>query len=573
MPLSAFHFRLRWTPLAAAVLFAVAVCAAPAAARVEATPASIRIRLDDSGVALLAGERTLVHADVRSFYAARRWAPAFAHPMVQRRLLARVYEASSDGLDPDVLGATRAVRIARALDAARLAGDDDLVAARLSDLDIALADVFLRYSDALLGRNVDPTELYGAQWQPARRAGDPIAALSGALSQPRPAHAVVHALDSFAPAHPEYAALRDRLATLQHLITAGWKPLHRPDSVEIGTRSVWVPALRERLVALGFASPAIDDPYGIDSTLVVAVRDFQRASELQPSGEPDSLTIVALNERPTELVSALALNLQRWRWLPDDMGDRHILVNLPAYTIEVRERLAGATQTVLEMPAAIGMANAGTWTTPVMSDRIVQVVFQPTWYVPPSIAAASIYPAARADSGTTLAARGFETYFNGARVDPTTLDWETATPGQFRFVQRPGGGNPLGRVKFVMPNPYFILIHDTNKPWSFRSPARAFSNGCIHAGDPVGLAQYVLGSCGALSSAETEAAYRNWNTRAVDMTEPLAVHLTYFTAWPDPDGRIRFYEDVYGHDPALARALGGLAIVSDKAGGPEVKGW
>jgi murein L,D-transpeptidase YcbB/YkuD len=326
--------------------------------------------------------------------------------------------------------------------------------------------------------------------------------------------------------------------------------------VAVGTRSVWVPALRERLFALGFASPAVDDPYRIDSTLVAAVSDYQSDHGLEVSGEPDSLTIVALNQRPDDLVSTYALNLARWRWLPDDLGDRHVLVNLPAYTLEVRERLAGGTQTVLEMPAVIGMANAGTWTTPVMSDRIQQVVFAPAWYVPPSIAAATIYPAARADSGTSLTARGFETYFNGARVDPTTLDWDTTTPAQLRFVQRPGPGNALGRVKFVMPNPYFILIHDTNKPWSFRSDDRAFSNGCIHAGDPVALAQYVLGSCGALGPQETASAYRSWVTRAVDLSEPLAVHLTYFTAWPAPDGRIRFFDDVYGHDEALARALG-----------------
>ena len=552
--------------LAALVLSLVLVSSTPAAARSdEASPASIRIRLDGSDAALLAGERVHVHESVRAFYQARRWEPAFALPAVQRALLARVFDAPSDGLDPDVVGADRAVRIARALDAARLAGNDDLVAARLADLDIALADVFMRYSDALLGRNVDASQLYGSQWQPARRAGDPVAALHLALTRPRPAHAVVMALDGFAPPHAEYAALRDRLASLQHLLSAGWKPLRRPDSVAVGTRSVWVPALRERLVALGFASPAVEDPYGIDSSLVAALRDYQEASALEPTGEPDSLTIVALNARPRGLVSTLSLNLARWRWLPDDLGERHVLVNLPAYTIEVRERLAGATQTVLEMPAVIGMADAGTWTTPVMSDRILQVVFQPAWYVPPSIAAATIFPAARADSGTTLAARGFETYFNGVRVDAATLDWETITASQLRFVQRPGTGNALGRVKFVMPNPYFILIHDTNKPWSFRSTDRAFSNGCIHAGDPVALAQYVLGSCGALGPTETESAYRTWTTRAVDLTEPLAVHLTYFTAWPDPDGRIRFYDDVYGHDAELAHALGAMPAVVDKS--------
>jgi murein L,D-transpeptidase YcbB/YkuD len=550
----------------AAILIWSALAAAPATAKVPtATPASIRARLDAPGSALLVGSRVSVHADVRLFYEVRGWEPAFSQPAVQRALLARIHGAPNDGLDADAVGADRAVRIARALDAARRAGFPALVAARLADLDIALADAFLRYGDALLGRNVDPALLYGAQWQPARRPGHPLSALHVALAQPRPAHAVVAALDRFAPAHPEYSALRARLASLHHLLSTGWQPLRRPDSVAVGTRSVWAPAFRERLVALGFASPGAADPYGIDSTLIQGVHDFQMARGLPATGDPDSTTVRALNETPDDLIATLALNMARWRWLPDDLGVRHLLVNLPAYSIQVRERADGAAQTVLEMPAVIGMASAGTWTTPVMSDRIHQVVFQPPWYVPPSIAGAVIFPAARADSGTTLTARGYETYLNGTRVDPATLDWETVTPGQLRFVQRPGPGNAMGRVKFVMPNPYFILIHDTNKPWSFRSEQRAFSYGCIHAGDPLSLAQYVLGSCGALGPAETEAAYRTWASRTVQVTQPIPVHLTYFTAWPGADGSIRYLPDVYGHDPVLARALGLAPVEVDKS--------
>ncbi|HLA63222.1 MAG TPA: L,D-transpeptidase family protein, partial [Rhodothermales bacterium] len=221
----------------------------------------------------------------------------------------------------------------------------------------------------------------------------------------------------------------------------------------------------------------------------------------------------------------------------------------------VRERQADVLQTVLDMPASIGTPNAGSWTTPVLSDRIREVVFQPPWYVPPSIAAASIFPAARADSGTTLTGRGFETYYRGGRVDPAVLDWETVTSGDLRFVQRPGRGNPLGRVKFVMPNPYFILIHDTNKPWEFEEEVRAFSNGCIHAGDPIALAQYVLGVTNGLPAPAVESAYRGWSSQAMTLREGFPVHLVYFTAWPESDGTLRFYRDVYGHDPALIRAM------------------
>ncbi|MCH9020682.1 MAG: molybdopterin-dependent oxidoreductase, partial [Proteobacteria bacterium] len=173
-----------------------------------------------------------------------------------------------------------------------------------------------------------------------------------------------------------------------------------------------------------------------------------------------------------------------WRWLPDDLGDMHVLVNLPSFELDVRlPAEGGGYRDALTMPVVIGMVNAWNWTTPVMSDTIESIVFHPSWFVPRSVQAGSLIPQARADSGTTLPMRGFDVYAGGAWVDPTMVDWDAALPGQYQFVQRPGRGNPMGRIKFVMPNDNAIIIHDTNNRVHLDRPVRTFSNGCILAGD------------------------------------------------------------------------------------------
>src|SRR5690606_33443543 len=201
-----------------------------------------------------------------------------------------------------------------------------------------------------------------------------------------------------------------------------------------------------------------------------------------------------------------------------------------------------------------GLADAGSWTTPVLSDSIVSVVFDPTWYVPTSIAAASLLPMARADS-LALARQGFTVFRDGAPVDSRLVPWDSVTVDGFRFVQRPGAANPLGRLKFVMPNPYAILIHDTNKPGHFARADRAVSTGCVQASDAPALARALLGAINGWPEGEVDAWMARWGERTVPLARPVPVHFVYFTAWPEADGRLRLYDDVYGHDAVLAVAL------------------
>ncbi len=432
---------------------------------------------------------------------------------------------------------------------------------RLADLDLALTDGLLRYGDALRGRRADPRRLYTHSWFPTDRdsTGDLFDALVDAVGT-GDADRVEAALDALRPPHAGYRRLRARLAALSEELP----PIPEGAALVAGERSVRVPHLRERLTALGFARPDTlgawerPDAYLLDDSLAVALGRFRAAHGLGPDGVLDAEATAALNADLGPVRRRIALNLERWRWLPDDLGDHFVWVNLPAFELRVleREALGEPYAERLRMPVNIGNAQTAGWTTPVITDSIHTVEFQPAWYVPRSLAAAQVFPMARRDS-LALWRAGFEVYQNGAPVDSRLVPWDSVSVGQFRFVQRPGPGNPLGRVKFLMHNPYAILIHDTNKRYTFDDGAgSSMSSGCVQAGAPDRLAEYLLTTVNGWDEGQATAAWRGGPRRGVRLERPFLSHFTYFTAWAEPDGSLRLYDDPYGYDERLAEALG-----------------
>ncbi|WP_412070489.1 L,D-transpeptidase family protein [Rubrivirga sp. IMCC43871] len=447
--------------------------------------------------------------------------------------------------------------------------------ARLAALDVAMSDALLRAGDALRGRRTDPTRLYTHSWFPVARdsTGALFGSLADAMRAGDPAE-TARALDGLRPPHDGYRRLRTRLAAL----SADLAPV--PDGATLlpGERSVRVPHVRDRLAAWGYVRPdtldawARPDAYVFDDSLAVALGRFRADHGLGPDTVLDAAATDALNTDLAPVRQTIALNLERWRWMADDLGDHFVWVNLPAFELRVVQRdsaagLGAPYEERLRMPVNIGNAMTAGWTTPIITDSIHTVEFQPAWYVPRSLAASNVFPMAVADS-LALWRAGFEVYRNGAAVDSRLVPWDSVSVGEFRFVQRPGPGNPLGRVKFLMHNPYAILIHDTNKRHTFDDGAgSSMSSGCVQAGAPDKLAEYLLTTVNGWEPGQAEAAWRRGPRRGVGLNRPFLSHFTYFTAVAEPDGRLRMLADPYGYDPRLAMALG-LDETADDDGPP-----
>ena len=246
-------------------------------------------------------------------------------------------------------------------------------------------------------------------------------------------------------------------------------------------------------------------------------------------------------------IRLLAINLERWRWMPDDLGTRHILVNVPAFHLAVREN----GRAVLDMKVVVGEADPER-RTPIFSADMRTIVFSPYWNVPDSIAEGETVPALLRDP-SFLKRNNIEILRkakSGAEpIDPKSVHWDDEREVEgLMFRQRPGPQNALGHVKFLFPNPFSVYLHDTPADSLFARPGRALSHGCVRLEQPEALARHLLRDAPQWDDERIREAMNAEEETHVALKEKLPVHIVYFTAWPKDDGRFDTWPDVYGYD-------------------------
>jgi murein L,D-transpeptidase YcbB/YkuD len=252
-------------------------------------------------------------------------------------------------------------------------------------------------------------------------------------------------------------------------------------------------------------------------------------------------------EAPTERAEQIRMNLERWRWVPRDLGDRYVLVNVPSYQLQVME----GENPVLAMRVIVGQTDHQT---PLFSDEMTYVVFSPYWNIPSGILRNETLPRVARDPDF-LRRNNIEVVGTSGPVDPASIDWsdEGGTEG-LAFRQRPGADNALGLVKFIFPNHFDVYLHDTPGDHLFNKEVRALSHGCIRVEDPVALAEYVMRDNEKWDPARIRAAMHARRERAVTLKQKLPVHIGYWTAWVESDGKtVTYTADPYGIDPKHAR--------------------
>jgi murein L,D-transpeptidase YcbB/YkuD len=236
------------------------------------------------------------------------------------------------------------------------------------------------------------------------------------------------------------------------------------------------------------------------------------------------------------------------RWMPADLGERYVMVNIPAFQLTAVER----GRAVLRMQVVVGEPD---WQTPVLSDTIVDFKFAPTWTVPTSILRQEMLAQIRRDPGY-LERKGLRVFRAGREISPWSIDWNSVTAGSgYVLRQDPGPRNALGQIRFSLTNPLDIYLHDTPATRAFAQANRALSHGCVRVAQPEELALFVLGGDPAWDRARIERAMSARNTHFHTLERPVPTYLVYFTAWVDESGTPQFREDVYGRDKELLAAL------------------
>lgn len=529
------------------------------------------------------GETTSGERDAaEAFYASRDHAPLFIQAgqltELGRSLRALFDTADAYGLNPvDFENA--------AFFPVDQSAPDAMTAARA---DIGMTLWALRYARHAMTGRVNPASI-ASDITLSRNFVDPATVMPTLLASDDMADALL----SYHPPHAQFHALREHLADLRNSDGGDRHELiAERGTLRLGDTDERVPQLRARLgipdpVAMTSAEtqetmpvaeieqadirlvstaaqsggtntqsapaavaeqPVAIDPNLFDEALDTAIKTFQSDHNLTADGIVGPATFAALNEQAGDLTPHIIANMERWRWMPRELGQFHVIANVPEYRLWVMRdgQATFTTRTVV---------GQNRHRTAIFSDEMEYMAVNPYWNVPSSIARNEILPRLLEDPGY-IHRGNYEVIYNGNSVDPFAINWHAAAQqGMPRIRQRPGSRNALGEIKFMFPNQHSIYFHDTPSRSLFSRDQRAFSHGCVRVLDPWAFAEALLTNEPNWDIARARSLQGS-QERSLILDEHIPVHITYFTARIAEDGHLIMARDIYGHHGRVMAALG-----------------
>jgi L,D-transpeptidase YcbB len=451
--------------------------------------------------------------------------------------IARVKNAANDGLNPDDYPAETLVDIKDNLDP-----NDPFAAA---EAELYYSAFFVAYAaDLKIGR-VSPQKVDPNLFR-SRKTIDVLRVLTDLKKQRDPGKF----LAGFEPRNIHYQSLKKMLRVYNALAESNeWPVIPDGPVAKPGSTDARIPAIRQLLAFTGDFEWNVTGSTKYDQNLAIAVQRFQARHGLEAKGLLGKQTIVAMNVPPDERRRQIILNMERWRWMPDNLGEEHFLVNIAGFELQHVQ----STVIVERMNVVVG---AIATQTPEFSDEMEYVELNPTWTVPYTIATKEMLPKLKANPYQY--AEEFEVFAGGQLADWGSINWGAYGPGKFPFTfrQRPGPKNALGRVKFMLPNKHNIYLHDTPAKDKFASTTRAFSHGCIRLSRPMDLAYALLETIPGWDQSRIDDVVAGGENTKITLPSKIPVHLIYATAFRGENG-VEFRPDVYGRDRKLFAALFG----------------
>ena len=400
----------------------------------------------------------------------------------------------------------------------------------------------------LSANDVDP------DWYIPQPSFDPVNYLLDAVASSR----FQQSLTDLPPKIPSYQLLKQALAKYRDLVArqVTWTRIPVVSVIRPNTSHPVISLVRTRITEAyhthGTAEYNLSAIHSenYDDELVNAIKSFQLQHGLNADGIIGKNTRRALNMTPAEKVRRLRLNMERLRWLPRNLGDRYLLVNIAGFQLAAVEQ----DQQVFDMRIIVGRNYRST---PSFSSYISHMILNPYWNIPASIAREDLLPRQQKDPAF-FASQGIKVYsgydYSQASIDPDTVDWPAITKG-FPYVLRqdPGAKNALGVIKFMLPNPFSIYLHDTPDKSLFQKEIRTFSSGCIRLEQPMALADFIME--GNRTQTELTAQIKTGRTATVSLSEPTPIYIVYLTVWVDGQRQIHYSPDTYGRDKRVLSSV------------------
>ncbi|MBD3287548.1 L,D-transpeptidase family protein [candidate division KSB1 bacterium] len=427
----------------------------------------------------------------------------------------------------------------------------------LLEVELLLTDAFLLLASHLVNGRLNQ-ETIDPEWLTTQSEADLIEILNHALHKNK----IRAELNSLLPQLACYKALRKEMNFFKDIArNGGWSLVPAGPTLQKGDSGFRVAALSARLItSKDMPDRRLESRSVFDDTLEAAVRRFQERQGINADGVVGSGTLELLNKPALYYIHKIAVNMERWRWLPSDLGERYIIVNIADFSLDVIEN--GVR--IMTMPVVVGKQYRRT---PVFSGMMTYIVLNPYWYVPQTIMKEDILPQVQRNPGF-LVQRSIEvirSWKDREPIDPFSIDWDkiNASNNPYLFRQAPGVQNALGRIKFMFPNKYDIYLHDTPHRSQFDEIKRTFSSGCIRLEKPIDLAEYVLLGDTTWSRTKIINALKSVTDMSIELPQPIPVYLFYCTAWVNDNGIVHFRDDIYNRDVLVEEALREKQILDD----------
>mgnify|MGYP002345449905 FL=1 len=425
------------------------------------------------------------------------------------------------------------------------------------DLEFKISQLYQGYADYTLYGSINwgafqarlsnlKVDDIAAAWVTYKPKESPISLIENALMNGSLREEFQNAM----PNEYRYKALQKALIRyLEIQQNGGWPAVPLRGTLTVGQRYKAVPALRERLRATGDYRPCSgsreDNIY--DNCLKEAVIRFQKRNGLEAKGVVGPATIKALNVSIERRIATIRLNLDRIKWLKERNEKRHIIINIPAFSLYFEED-GNLRQ---EMGVITGTRKNPT---PIFSNRVKHIVLNPYWNVPESIIQKEMIPKLMRNANA-MAREKIEIHSgwgeNDKKINPATVDWSQYRYSKtvpFRFAQVPGVHNALGKVKFLFPNEFSVYMHDTPTKQLFNRTTRAFSHGCIRLSKPIELLKTFSTFNTSVDFDKSQETLKGKNMTQLNLDNSVPIDVVYLTAWVDYDGQLQFRDDIYGYD-------------------------
>jgi murein L,D-transpeptidase YcbB/YkuD len=414
-------------------------------------------------------------------------------------------------------------------------------------LDILLTDAYLKLASHYLSGKIDPN-IIKEDYNLSHDNLESKKLLSDLLEEKN----LQQSLKSQLPESDKYQYLKEKLYNYRDSgKIESWPKISEGEILAEKARGDRVGQLVKNLDARNYLAEDYSnkDNY-FDKNIKTAVIKFQKNHGLKTDGIVGSSTLKALNIPLARRIEQIIINMERWRWLPEDLGEKYIYVNIADYNLKVYEK----NEIIMEMKTIVGKEQRST---PVFSDQIKYLVLNPYWYVPQSIAVVDKLPLIKEDINY-LNDNNYSLFkYTGnnqlKEIKAEEVDWKKIDEDNFNYLlrQNPGDNNALGRVKFMFPNKFSVYLHDTPTKSLFDANARGFSSGCIRIEKPIDLAEYLLRDQEEWNREKIQEEITKDKQKTIYLKEPYTIYLQYNTAWVDQYGFLNFREDIYNRDSRL----------------------